>query len=160
MTIAPPAAEEWDRLAADLARCLSDLAEDEHLILSYKNANYYVQFCAQGSFGMRAEAVSNAFILPVQAVLTVSDYEHMDELGWHRATNPPPERRGEYEPPDGSPNFFQDLAVPVDWDALAQLSIRTLREVYRVRHPGELVYKAFVIDGTPMRFPALRLKRG
>lgn len=42
MTVAPTAADEWNRLAADLARCLSDLDEDEYLILAYKSANYFV----------------------------------------------------------------------------------------------------------------------
>ena len=37
-----PAAEEWDRLADELAVCLTDLSEDEFLILSSKHANYFV----------------------------------------------------------------------------------------------------------------------
>lgn len=108
---------------------------------------------------MRVEASSNAFILPIEAALTVADYQRMDTLGWHRATNRAPTRRGEPEPPDGSPNFFLDVPVPLDWDAIAQLSVRTLQEVYRVRHPGELSYRASSTDGTRVRFPALRLKR-
>ena len=48
-----PADKEWDRLADNLAVCLADLSEDEFLILSSKRANYFVQFAAQGQFGMR-----------------------------------------------------------------------------------------------------------
>jgi hypothetical protein len=150
---------EWVRFQVDLVPCLRALEEDEYLIVRYKEANYFVQFFAQGQFGMRAEAVSNSFIEPLEACLTIEDYDRMSTLGWKRATNKAPTVLEEREPPDGSSNFFQDLPLPVDIEALAALTIRTLREVYGVRHPGELVYKAFSLDGDSLRFPTLRLKR-
>jgi hypothetical protein len=107
---------------------------------------------------MRAEAVSNSFLGPRKA-LSVEDYDRMKKLGWLRATNEPPTASGRPEPPDGSPNFYLDLALPVDFIALANLAKQTLRDVYRVRHPGELQYRAFARDKTLIRFPTLRLKR-
>lgn len=158
MTQPPSAEREWRRFAADLAPCLGDLDEDEFLIISEKTANYFVQFAAQGKFGLRAEAVSNSFIDPPKA-LSVEDYDNMMKLGWLRATNEPPTKGGPPEPPDGSPNFYLDIALPVDFNALANLATQTLRDVYRVRHPGELQYRAFARDKTLIRFPTLRLKR-
>ena len=151
-------AKEWKRFTADLALCLGDLDEDEFLILSHKRINYFVQFAAQGKFGMRAEAACNNFIEPIPALLTTDDYERLTELGWHKATNPPP-KKGEPEPPDGSPNFFVDAAAPVNFKALAVMTTHTFQDVYRVRHPGSLEYKAFAKDETQIRFPTLRLKR-
>src|SRR5260370_34092372 len=78
----PSADEEWQRLTGDLAVCLTDLAEDDYLILSYKRAGYYVQFAAQGKFGMRAEASSNTYIVPPEACLSIDDYLMMARLGW------------------------------------------------------------------------------
>ena len=156
---ASAAERDWNRFATDLAVCLGDLEEDECLIVSCKRANYFVQFAAQGKHGMRAEAVSNSFIEPPEALLSVEDYDRLIELGWLRATNEPPTEPGEYEAPDGSPNFYMDIEPPVEFEALARLATQTLRDVYRVRHPGELQYGAFDDDGTEIRFPALRLKR-
>lgn len=59
---APEFAEEaWAQFASELTHALADLDEDEFLILTTKKGWYYVQFAAQGSFGMRAEATSNGF---------------------------------------------------------------------------------------------------
>jgi hypothetical protein len=75
--------EAWDTLAGALAPCLSDLQEDEFLIISYKDAHYFVQFAGQGAFGMRAEATSNSFIEP-DAVLTDDQYAMMAVIGRRR----------------------------------------------------------------------------
>lgn len=53
--------EAWEHFAQELSVALADFEEDEHLIVSRKNSNYYVQLVDQGSFGMRAEAVSDAY---------------------------------------------------------------------------------------------------
>lgn len=150
--------DDWDRFTADLTPCLSDLDEDEFLIISDKKINYYVQFAAQGKFGMRIEAACNSFLEP-HAVLTVEDYERMARLGWMRATNPPPTGSGEPEPDTGSPNFYIDADAPVDFAAMARLTVATFQGVYRIGHPGQLQYKAFAKDHTQIRFPTLRLKR-
>lgn len=159
MKPAPSAEAEWVRFASDLALCLGDLDEDEFLIVSAKRANYYVQFASQGKFGLRAEAACNTYILPLDAVLTVEDYELMAQLGWNRATNHPPEESVESDPPDGSPNFFVDFPSPIDFTAVATLATASLRKVYRIGHPGDLKYEAFASNDTQIRFPTLRIKR-
>src|SRR5262245_38839292 len=125
------AESEWKQLTTDLAACLGDLDEDDFLIVSYKRANYFVQFAGQGKFGMRVEAVANNFIEPPESRLTEADYAAMDDIGWQRATNVPPQDDDE-EPVDGSPNFFIDVSYPVDFELVADLAVRTLREVYQV----------------------------
>ena len=155
----PTTEADWSRLTDDLTLCLGELDEDEYLCVSFKHANYFVQFAGRGKFGMRAEAACNSYIIPPEAVLTVEDYERMTTLGWNRATDPPPELAIEPLTPDGSPNFFVQAPAPVDFPALARLATRTLREAYRVSHPRHLEYKAFARDGSQIRFPMLRLKR-
>lgn len=151
-----PAEKEWDRLADNLAVCLADLSEDEFLILSSKRANHFVQFAAQGHFGMRIEATSNAYVAPPEAVLSADAYSAMAELGWKSPTGVP---GSEPRDPDGSPNFFLDLALPVDFRRVADMAVKTLRQVYRIPHPGQLQYKSFDSSGIEIRFPNLRLKR-
>jgi hypothetical protein len=149
-----PANEEWERFKGNLAMCIADLSEDEFLIVSSKRANYFVQFASQGQFGMRIEATSNIYINLPEAVLSAETYSTMAVIGWRVPTAPPVS-----EPdPDGSPNFFVDLASPVDFRSVADLSVRTLRSAYGIQHPGELQYKAFT--GTAeIRFPTLRINR-
>jgi len=171
----PTADVEWARLVTDLSLCLADLAEDDYLVLSHKRANYYVQFAAQGQFGMRAEAASNAYIVPEEALLAPDDYVTMAELGWRIPTDAIQESRPQVldltghlpriltenpvPDPDGSPNFFVDASYPIDFGVLSELAVRTFREVYNVRHPLLLQYKAFNRNGIEIRFPTLRLKR-
>src|SRR5215471_15840111 len=171
----PTADMEWARLMKDLSQCLADLVEDDYLVLSHKRANYYVQFAAQGQFGMRAEAASNTYIVPEEARLTPDDYVTMAELGWRIPTGTIQESgrqlldltgklpriltENPVLDPDGSPNFFADASYPVDFGALSELAVRSLREVYRVGHPRMLQYKAFSRNDVEIRFPTLRLKR-
>ena len=147
----------WQDLAYAVAACLSDLQEDEFLILSYKRANYFVQFAAQGHFGMRVEATCNSFIAP-DAVLTDKQYAIMADLGWQRATELLQES-GAPQDADGSPNFFMDVPQPVNRAALGQLTVSTFRTVYGVLHPGELWYTAFGEGDVPIRFPTIGLQR-
>lgn len=152
------ASEEWQRLTEDLASCLEALNEDEDLVITHKRTNRYVQFAGQGEFGMRIEATSNAYIEPEAAQLTTQDYLVMGELGWHLPKEELALQPGANADPDSSPNFFLDLANPIDFNTVAALAVQTLRGVYRIRHPGMLVYKAFDSDGAKIRFPTLRLK--
>ena len=152
---APSPDQEWSRLTDDLALCLASLTEDDYLVITFKRATYYVQFAAQGQFGMRVEAASNAYIEPAKARLSAEAYMMMGELGWQTPTVLPEVATTT----DGSPNFFMGLQSPVDFKLLSELAIRTFRQVYRVRHPGQLQYKAFSSSGAQIRFPTLRLKR-
>jgi hypothetical protein len=146
----PSADQEWNGLTDNLALCLANLVEDDYLVISYKRANYYLQFAAQGQFGMRVEAASNAYIVPAQARLSPEGYVAMGELGWQIPTG--------VADPDGSPNFFVDLPNPVDFKSLSERATRTFRQIYGMRHPGQLQYKAFSSGGAQIRLPTLRLK--
>lgn len=150
---------EWAAFAERLGACLGDLDVDDYLIVAYRHANYYVQCYQTDDGGVRAEAASNTYIEPPSAALSVEDYARMDGLGWGRATRRPPEEQAHGSAPGGSPNFFLDLAPPVDRTALARLAVRTLREVYQVRDLADLEYTAANKDGTQVRFPMLGIRR-
>ncbi len=154
---APNADAAWTTLAGAIASCLAELEEDEFLIISFKRANYFVQFAAQGSFGMRVEASCNLFIEP-EASLIDDQYATMAGLGWQRATELLSES-GVSADPNGSPNFFIDIVTPVNHAALGQLAVTTFRSVYGVTHPGDLQYSSFGENGLSVRFPTLGLKR-
>ena len=149
--------EAWNSMASSLTVCLDALEEDECLVISYKRANYFVQFAGLGSFGMRMEASSNSFIEP-EASLIDDQYQVMASLGWQRATELPA-APGVPDGTDGSPNFFIDVGAPVNVTALGQLAGTTLRRVYGITHPGMLQYFAFGDGPSSIRFPTLGLKR-
>jgi hypothetical protein len=149
----------WERFTGALAECLTDLVEDEFLVISNKTINYYIQFAGQGRFGMRAEASCNQYIEPPEAWLDQDDYRAMASLGWHRATSPRHEKMQGKPDPDGSPNFFMDVDYPVDSGKVAQLTVQTFRTVFRIGHAGNLQYKAFSRSGDKIRFPCLHIKR-
>jgi hypothetical protein len=67
----------------------------------------------------------------------------MDALGWRRATEDPPELATEPGDPNGSPNFHRDVDAGEDLDAVAELIVRTLRDVYNIATPDLLHYQAF-----------------
>ena len=58
--------------------------------------------------------------------------------------------------PEGSPNYFLDLAAPVPVEVLAATTVRTLREGYQVLAPEDLEYEAFS-NQRPMILPGLGL---
>ena len=137
----PPAADVWQAFEANLALALPELEEDEFLIISYKRANYFVQFAGQGGFGMRAEASSDAYIVEGQPQLPGAA-RLLRKLGWDPPTHSPTTEDADH-PAEGSPNYYLDLGKPVDYHALAGLAVRTLRDVYGIGHPGELEYESF-----------------
>lgn len=156
-TAPPSAEEEWARFSVNLALVLADLDEDEFLIISSKRTGLFVQFSEQGQFGMRAEAVSNNYKKgkPMSKEACIV----MQNLGWNAPTNLPEESDPEGFTPDGSPNFFVDVATPVPYDAIALLAIATLRFVFHIGHPGELEYRSFGARIDSIRFPTLRIAR-
>jgi len=146
---------EWEKLTERLAAVLADLDEDEFLILSEKQRNVYVQFVAQGFFGMRVETTSQAFLGP-GFDFSKQDKKVLRALGWREPTyimDPDGDN-----PPDGSCNFFVD-AGSTSFSVLADLTVRTLRDVYHTWRPGSLQYRAFGSSGYGIRFPSLGLKR-
>ncbi len=148
--------KEWKLLGDRLALAIADLDEDEYLIVGEKTRNVYVQFSAQGFFGMRMEAVSNEF-LEQDDKLSKEELRSLRSLGWR----PPTYVRSKVaqEPPVGSCNYYLDADNPVPYKKMASIAMETLQNVYRTRHPTALQYKAFSSTGYLIRFPTLGLKR-
>ena len=101
----------WAPFVDSLSVVLEQLQEDQFLILSAKGTNRFVQFYAQGAFGMRAESVSNEY-LRGRDRLEVAQIARLGELGWlspsgNSRTSTP------QNDPDGSPNHYINIAAPV-----------------------------------------------
>jgi hypothetical protein len=157
-TFQPQADEAWSRFTGQLHLAIGALEEDEYLIVSIKRSNRYVQFAGQGSFGMRVEATSN-FYLPERESLGDAQHVSLLGMGWCAPTNLPDQLEPGRHRPDGSPNYFLDVAAPVPFEALAMLAVDTLTGVYGASHPLELEYTAFAEGGTSIRFAALGIRR-
>ena len=147
----------WPPFQSKLAAALGKLEEDQFLILSVKRSDRFVQFAAQGSFGMRVETVSNHYLEEPER-LSEGQVSALIVAGWHAPTRSP-DGSTPQDDPDGSPNFFTDFPVPVSFDAIANLTVRTLTDVLRVPHPGYLEYRAFDANGETIALPELGLKR-
>lgn len=157
-SVQPPAKVAWRRFAARLHEVIGALEEDEYLIVLVKRSNYFVQFAAQGACGMRAEAVSNYYLAEPDS-LDEAQHAALLALGWRAPTNLPEGLAASWHRPDGSSNYFLDIAPPVDYAALALLAVATLVQVLGAAHPGELEYRAFSEDGASIRFPTLAIRR-
>jgi hypothetical protein len=152
-----PPSSAWPMFARKLSAALRKLEEDQFLILSLKQSNQYIQFAAQGSFGMRAETTSNSY-LPESRQLTEQQIASLMECGWHPPSGVPADATPERSP-DGSPNFFIDFPAPRTFRAVAKTAVTTLVEILRVPHPGFLEYELFDADGNAFALPELGLKR-
>lgn len=155
---APPRrSADWPAFAQRLASVLGALREDQYLVVSLKGTNRYVQFAAQGHWGLRAECVSNEYL---------SGHERLDErqlarlraLGWHDPTGAAPESTPERDP-DGGPNHFVEWPAQAAVTGLADLAVTTLVDVLGVVHPGFLEYKAFDSQDQTLVFDELGLRR-
>lgn len=155
-----PAELNWSIFACNLAASLSVLPDDCYLVISLGWRRWgYVQFVANGASSLRAEAMSNNYIVPQKAKLSDQDMRTLAGLGWHAPTNLPPELQDGTRDTAGSPNFYCDFAVPVDYGYVALLAVETLRRVYRVVQPGDLGYHAFGPEGGALYFPDLGITR-
>ena len=70
-------------------------------------------------------------------------YAMLLTFGWRAPTNLPDEFGFD---PDGSPNYFLDLANPVPLHELAALAVSTLANVHGARHPSDLEYSTGSVD--------------
>lgn len=143
----------WPPFAQKLAAALGKLEEDQYLVLSVKQSNRFIQFAAQGSFGIRVETTSNNY-LTKQEKLDERQIAALIKAGWHAPTGSHASSTPEGDP-DGSPNFFVEFSAPLSFEAVANLTIRTFAEILRVPHPGFLQYEAF--DDTEGQWAAMAL---
>ena len=151
----PLASEAWKEFADRLVGALIALEEDEYLILKVKDSNRYVQIMDQGRYGMRMETVSD-YYLPENDHLSEADYQYLTKLGWHAPTQVPGTTGLD---PDGSPNYYLDLAHPLPLPDIAVMAVLTLANVHNAGHPGGLEYDARSTSGMSIRFPHLPIRR-
>jgi len=139
----------WDDFEARLAAVLERMALDQFFILSTRPAGddeslYFVQFAQGGRAGFLAEAVSNRYLMGA-AQLSPAQEDAMAALGWqfpdHHATKPE--------------NFSRQWPMPAPFPEAARLAIGTLRQVYGVGRPADLVYRRFTREGHDFAEPGL-----
>lgn len=147
---------DWPVFQNKLAQTLEYLSEDEFLILSRKHSSRFVQFSAQGSFGMRIETTSNAY-LGEEEQIGSETHCLLLSMGWKAPTGNPAESTPDADP-DGSPNYFVDFPQETSCTAIATLAIRTLADIFGVSHPGQLEYESFDSDGNRIEHPSLGIK--
>ena len=148
---------DWPPFAEKLAGVLGALEEDQFLVVSVKRSNRFVQFAAQGAFGMRVETTSNQYLTASER-LGPGQFAALEAAGWRGPTGNAGESTPEKDP-DGSPNFFVEYDAPVPFNAVAELAVHTLTEILRVPHPGFLEYEAFDASGNAILLPSLGLMR-
>ena len=136
----------WPAFEKKLAETLGALEEDQYLVVSAKRGWVYVQFAAQGSYGLRAECVGNNYLDEAHA-LSAGQTALLRRMGW---SSPRGTR---------SPNFFRDFDRPVPCADAARMAVRALTEVFEIPHPGSLMYKAFDKNERTILVPTLGLKR-
>jgi hypothetical protein len=139
----------WDDFEERLASALERMALDQYFILSTRPAGdeeslYYVQFSQGGRASFRAEAVSNRYLMGA-AQLSPAREEAMAALGWQfpdpHATKPE--------------NFSRQWPMPAPFPEVSRLAVRTLREVFGVGRPADLVYRRFAREGHDFAEPGL-----
>jgi hypothetical protein len=146
----------WPPFTEVLTRVLDTLAEDQYLIISAKNSNHFVQFAAQGSYGMRVETTSNEYLNKTEK-LDRKQLAALVKTGWCKPTGNAKQATPELDP-DGSPNYFAEFPVPVPAGEVSRLAITTLTDILRVPHPSMLEYEAFDGQGQPIALLELGLK--
>ena len=82
----------WPAFEKRLAETLAALEEDQYLVVSAKRGWAYVQFAAQGSFGLRAECVGNNYLDEAHA-LSAGQKARMRRMGWSPGLRPAEELR-------------------------------------------------------------------
>src|ERR1035437_9890302 len=124
----------WEQFEGRLSAVLGRMAAGTFLILSSRAGDeivYYVQFAQGGRGGFRAEAESNNFLAGRWA-LSPAQEEQLAQLGWQCPM-----------PGDSDLNFMRQWPTPAPYAEIARLAVRSLREVYGIERPAELVYRRF-----------------
>jgi hypothetical protein len=138
----------WDEFEGRLAAALSRMALDTYFVLTTPigedGSSYYIQFAQGGRAGFLAEAVSNAYLSGTRA-LSPAQEEQLVDLGWQ---SPSPRAKKDL-------NFSRQWPMPVPFEEVVRLAVRTLREVYGIERPAELRYRRFARGGPDFAEPDL-----
>jgi hypothetical protein len=155
----------WAELRDRLARVLSELADEEYLIVcSRTDPSAFVQFRGQGAAGLRIEAPGPTFAND-GAGYRPEQLELIARLGFEPPTPGDVRRRRAANEGgstyltdfDESVNFHRDFPPPVPAVLVADLAVSTLCEVHGIGVPAELVYDAFTYEGRKLTFAGLHL---
>ena len=146
---------EWPHFLQRLASVIEGLREDEYLIVSQKQSNLFVQFFCQGAYGMRVETTSNYYRAKKDQLLP-GQVKSLTKLGWLLPTHQS-DSSADCDP-DGSSNFYIDCSLPVNFDEIADLAVRTFVDVMGVTHPGLLEYSARDEHGNLIPLPQLNIR--
>lgn len=138
-------ANAWSVFEAHLADALGRLGDDDYLVISRIDAHRFVQFAGDDQGGLRAEAVSNGYLLDDEK-LEEWQPDALVKAGWQPPTDEP-DTPPEKMQPGGSPNFYVDLQPSNAAAAGAALAVRTLRDIFGATSPGNLEYQAFKSEG-------------
>ncbi len=137
----------WSALTTRLAVALERLEPETFLVLSVDGdataAGLYVQFARVGTTGLLAEAASNTYLAPSLA-LTTEQEQGLAALGWT-------------QPEDGAVigrNFSRRWTAPVPVTDVAELAVRTLREVFEAASPDALRYRSGAFPGHTAPVPS------
>ena len=136
----------WEEFERRLAAVLGRMAAESFLIVSTRADEehcYYVQFAQGGRGGFRAEAESNNFLAGRWA-LSPAQEEQLAQLGWQCPT-----------PGDSDLNYMRQWPLPAPFADIASIAVRSLREVFGVGQPSELVYRRFAKGGHDFAEPGL-----
>jgi|ERR1035437_321866 hypothetical protein len=139
----------WEQFEGRITAVLGRMAAGSYLILSSRADGeivYYVQFAQDGREGFRAEAESNNFLAGRWA-LSPAQEEQLAGLGWQCPM-----------PGDSDLNFMRQWPAPAPYAEIACLAVRSLREVYGIERPSELVYKRFAKRGPAFAEPELGIQ--
>jgi hypothetical protein len=139
----------WENFEGRLSAVLGRMAAGSFLILSSRADDeivYYVQFAQGGRGGFRAEAESNNFLAGRWA-LSPAQEEQLAGLGWQCPM-----------PGDSDLNFMRQWPTPAPYAEIASLAVRSLREVYGIERPSELVYRRFAKRGPDFAEPELGIQ--
>jgi len=156
--VTPPAKAKssgWDSFEAKLSSVLEQLEDDQFLILAHKDNSRYVQFAAQGEFGIRMESISSEFIEEPDQI-DDAQTEILRILGWQIPTGSGEASTPELAP-EGSPNFYIDFPAKSSLPEIAKIAVNTLKMVHKVAHPQRLVYDSFNHRGEWLPQPILGL---
>lgn len=127
--------QAWVDLLADLGAALDDLSTGQRFSLVSRRQPIFMTAMRVDERRLRVEAVSNGHLLPADR-LEMEALDLLEYLGW----NSPTHFVDQDEVPDGgSTNHFTDFVDGWLGSAIASIIVRTLRGVYEVRDPDDLV---------------------
>jgi hypothetical protein len=149
-----PVVDGWSELQRRLAEVLAAMGAGgwQYLIVEDRETGRFVQFAVEARSALRAEAVSNDY-LGKEDALSDPACQTLATLGW----TPPPARTEEADP--APQNFLRVFERPVDFQEVARLGVRTLRDVFQALLPARLHYEAFARGGGALVLPTLGLSR-